>query len=39
VLHVYDMILKTHMHPPRNRDLTNKEYVPLPPIIHSETST
>jgi hypothetical protein len=38
VRHVYDMILKTHLHPPRNRDLTSKEYMLIPPIIHSETS-
>jgi hypothetical protein len=30
VRHVYDMILKTHLHPPRNRDLTSKEYMLLP---------
>jgi hypothetical protein len=39
VCHVYDMILKTHLHSPRNKDLTSKEYVPLPPIIHFETPT
>jgi hypothetical protein len=38
VRHVYDMILKTHLHPPRNRDLNQQRVCAPPPIIHSETS-